>query len=139
MTSWLLKHLNSRQEVIVEHNMPLLRITWKTLFMLIALLLLSQVDVDLFDLIISTMSDAYLAVSIFVALTLAGFYCFDGYFKSDLKRLLNQQSPIQVPIAAFLGALPGCGGAIIVVTQFVHGQMSFGRLYLQHSGRHCLW
>jgi hypothetical protein len=31
-----------------------------------------------------------------------------------------------VPIAAALGALPGCGGAIIVVTQYVSGRLSFG-------------
>ena len=28
--------------------------------------------------------------------------------------------------AAALGALPGCGGAIIVVTQYVTGRLSFG-------------
>ena len=29
-------------------------------------------------------------------------------------------------MAAFLGALPGCGGAIIVVTQYTRGHVSFG-------------
>jgi hypothetical protein len=74
------------------------------------------------------MSDAYLAVSVFIALTLALFYCLNRYLQADLLHLLNKRSLYQVPMAAFLGALPGCGGAIIVVTQFVHGQVSFGAL-----------
>ena len=32
----------------------------------------------------------------------------------------------QVVLAALLGALPGCGGAIIVVTQYATGRLSFG-------------
>ena len=28
----------------------------------------------------------------------------------------------------FLGAIPGCGGAIIVVTQYIQGRISFGSL-----------
>ena len=32
----------------------------------------------------------------------------------------------QVPIAAALGVLPGCGGAIIVITQYIRGGISFG-------------
>lgn len=85
-------------------------------------------DRELFALVVSTLSDAYLGVSIFVAITLAGFYCLDRYLKTDLTELLNRRNAFQVPVAAFLGALPGCGGAIIVVTQFVNGGMSFGAL-----------
>ena len=72
--------------------------------------------------------DYHLGVSIFIALTLAGFYYLDQCFKADLTHLLNKPGAYQVPVAAFLGALPGCGGAIIVVTQFVNGKMSFGAL-----------
>lgn len=28
--------------------------------------------------------------------------------------------------ASFMSVLPGCGGAIVVITQYVSGQMSFG-------------
>ena len=31
-----------------------------------------------------------------------------------------------MPAGALLGALPGCGGAIVAVTQFTRGTMSFG-------------
>ena len=33
-----------------------------------------------------------------------------------------------MPFAAALGALPGCGGAVVVVSQFVQGRISFGAL-----------
>ena len=85
-------------------------------------------DRSLFLVLLETLSDAYLGVSVFVALTLAGFYLLDRYLKADLIARLNHASPWQVPVAALLGALPGCGGAIIVVTQFVHGQVRFGAL-----------
>jgi hypothetical protein len=42
--------------------------------------------------------------------------------------LLQQRTRWQVPLAALLGALPGCGGAIIVVTQYTYGRATFGAL-----------
>ncbi len=96
--------------------------------MLTSLYVLHIADPQLFELIMSTLSDAYLGVSIFIAATLAVFYALDRQMKSGLTQVLNRNSIFQVPVAALLGALPGCGGAIIVVTQFVNGQMSFGAL-----------
>ncbi len=92
------------------------------------LLFLYLVNRELFTLIVQSLSDAYLNVSVFVALTLAGFHLLDRYFKEGVVRALNRRTPWQIPSAALLGALPGCGGAIIVVTQFVHGRVSFGAL-----------
>ena len=44
----------------------------------------------------------------------------------DATAMLRRDTIWQVPVAAGLGALPGCGGAIIVVTQYVTGRLSFG-------------
>lgn len=85
-------------------------------------------EADLFMLIVSTMSDAYLAVSVFVALSLLLIYGAQKYFGADLVSYLGTHPHLQVPVAALLGVLPGCGGAIIVVTQFVHGRISFAAL-----------
>ena len=46
-----------------------------------------------------------------------------------------------MPIASFLGAIPGCGGAIIVVTQYIQGRISFGSLVAVLTatmGRRCI-
>jgi len=78
------------------------------------------------DAIKTALSEAYLQVSVFVAATLALFYGLERWFAVDTAALLSRYSRWQVPMAALLGALPGCGGAILVVTQYVQGRLSFG-------------
>ena len=73
------------------------------------------------------LADAFWQVAVFVAATLAVYHFFaQRYGDSSLARTLMAHSKTQVLASAVLGALPGCGGAIIVVTQFVRGQLSFG-------------
>ncbi|TMN70436.1 hypothetical protein CWB85_15550 [Pseudoalteromonas sp. S1727] len=76
---------------------------------------------------LAAMSDAFFQVSVFVAATLfIYYYVIDRLPKLELG-YLSQKSPLlEVSFASLLGALPGCGGAIIVVTQFTKGQASFG-------------
>ena len=83
-------------------------------------------ETDLANLIFKSISDAYLQVSTFVAATFLIFYSCEKFFNIDAARALRNATFWQVPIAAGLGALPGCGGAIIVVTQYVTGRLSFG-------------
>ena len=52
----------------------------------------------------------------------------DSLTKFDIASFLIKTKKIHVPIAALLGALPGCGGAIIVVTQYIQGRIGFGSL-----------
>lgn len=89
---------------------------------------LRALNADLLMLVVETLSDAYLAVSVFVALSLLVIYAAQSFFGADLIGFLNSHPRAQVPVAALLGGLPGCGGAIIVVTQFVHGKVGFGAL-----------
>ena len=72
------------------------------------------------------MSEAYLAVAIFVAGTLALVSYAERGLKIDLGVWLSQHKHWQIPVAALLGAFPGCGGAIIAVTQYTRGYLSFG-------------
>lgn len=78
--------------------------------------------------VFTAISDAYLQVTVFVAATLALVYAFETAFRFDLGRTMERARYFQSPIAAFLGALPGCGGAIIVVTQYTRGLVSFGSI-----------
>ena len=80
------------------------------------------------ELIRNSMIDAYIQVSVFVGFTLFVFIGLDSLTKFDVKLFLSKTQKIHVPIAAFLGAIPGCGGAIIVVTQYIQGRISFGSL-----------
>ncbi|MBB42379.1 MAG: hypothetical protein CMM44_01295 [Rhodospirillaceae bacterium] len=78
------------------------------------------------EIIIQSLSDAFLQVTVFVALTLGIFYFMEAVFRINLAKLLARHTAWQVPIAAALGALPGCGGAVIIITQFIRGGINFG-------------
>ena len=83
------------------------------------------------DILLSSLSEAYYQVSVFVAATLMGLMLFERVKKRGMHEMLSRHSRWQVLIAAVLGAVPGCGGSIFVVTQYIRGSMSFGG-----GGRH---
>lgn len=76
----------------------------------------------------AALGEAYLAVTVFVAGTLFLVMGAERLFKGDLGVLLERHRAWQVPMAALLGVFPGCGGAIVAVTQFSRGYLSFGAL-----------
>lgn len=62
-----------------------------------------------------------------MAATLAVYYFALRFIRdSSLSRFSLSHRVLGIPFAALLGALPGCGGTIIVVTQFTKGSVSFG-------------
>lgn len=83
-------------------------------------------NADTRGVMISALSEAYYQVSVFVAATLLGLLYFERMSNRQLVDILHRNQRWQVLIAASLGAIPGCGGAIIVITQYVRGAMSFG-------------
>jgi hypothetical protein len=74
----------------------------------------------------TALADAYLAVGVFVAGTLALLAWLERGLRIDLGEWLARRRRWQVPAAALLGAFPGCGGAIAAVTQYSRGHLSFG-------------
>lgn len=83
-------------------------------------------NTGLLDVVLSAVADAYIQVSSFVAATLFLFYGAERFANIDLEKMLSNADKGQIAYAALLGALPGCGGAIIVITQYVTGRLSFG-------------
>lgn len=98
----------------------------KFLFLAFLLCLSFLTSHDTASLVRETLASAFIQVSSFVALTLALFYVLEQGFKLDTAHLLEKYSRYHIPIAAFMGALPGCGGAIVVMTQYVAGRLGFG-------------
>lgn len=72
------------------------------------------------------MVDAFVQVSVFVAATLLIFYGAEKFFGFDMGLAMGRARLMQVPIASFLGATPGCGGAVVVVAAYASGKVSFG-------------
>ncbi len=73
-----------------------------------------------------SLADAYLAVTVYVAGTLILLAALERRTGLDLSAILRRHQRWQVPIAALLGAFPGCGGAIIALTQYTRGHLSMG-------------
>ena len=102
-------------------------LSWRLLIPL-TLLALGLLLPEAGGIMVDTIAEAYLQVSVFVAFTLALIYGAERLFNFDMAGFLATHPRAQVPVAAFLGALPGCGGAIVVVTQYVNGHVGFGAL-----------
>ena len=80
------------------------------------------------EMVRSTLVDAYLQVSVFVGFTLFIFIGLDALTRFNIAYILDKTKKYHVVMASLLGALPGCGGAIVVVTQYIQGRISFGSL-----------
>ncbi len=116
--------INNQKKIIFANEGRLLK---KSFFGLLILALAFQGG-DFGETIRSSMTDAYIQVSVFVGFTLFVFIGLDSLTKFDVGLFLSKTQKIHVPLAALLGAIPGCGGAIIVVTQYIQGRISFGSL-----------
>ncbi|WP_070963048.1 putative manganese transporter [Vibrio sonorensis] len=103
--------------------------TYKRLLLPIALIALLATE-GVRELTVNTLSDAFWAVSAYVAFTLAIYHYVSIFMDKNSKvvSLYNHSRNYQVFFAALLGALPGCGGAIIVTTQYVSGRVGFGAI-----------
>ena len=120
----LINAINEKTKIILENDGRLLK---KSFFGLLLLSLVFQGG-EFGEVIRSSMIDAYIQVSVFVGFTLFVFIGLDSLTQFDVKIFLSKTQKFHVGIAAFLGAIPGCGGAIIVVTQYIQGRISFGSL-----------
>ena len=70
--------------------------------------------------------DAYTQVSVFVAATLLLIYGAERIFHFNIGEVLKRSKTFEIPLAALLGATPGCGGAVVVVAAYSSGHTSFG-------------
>ena len=120
----LVNAFKKRKLVVLANDGRLLK---KSFFGLLILVLAFQSG-EFGDIIRRSMTDAYLQVSVFVGFTLFIFIGLDSLSNFNTNEFLLKTKKFHVPISALLGALPGCGGAIIVVTQYIQGRIGFGSL-----------
>ena len=120
----LIAVLINKKTILVANEGRLL----KKCFLGFLILMLAFQPNALGDIVRGSLVDAYLQVSVFVGFTLFIFLGLDYLTNFNIDSFLKKSKKIHVPISSFLGALPGCGGAIIVVTQYIQGKLSFGSL-----------
>lgn len=104
---------------------------WRGLFtprmlILTAIVLMAFVLPQTAEFTRQALNDAFFQVTVFVGMTLAIVFGLEKAFSIDLGVVMGRAGRLQSFYAALLGATPGCGGAIIVVTQFTKGSLSFG-------------
>jgi len=82
---------------------------------------------ETYQLTIDVLADAFWQVATYVAATLAVYSFLSTQFFSKPRFQSIRRIPFfDIIMASFLGALPGCGGAIVIITQYVQGKLHFG-------------
>ena len=111
-------------EIVIQlsRKFQYLKLSKILLFVCILLLLINHKTREV---LINSSSDAYIAVSAFVGLTLL-IFTFLERKNFNLQNILLNNSRLEIPICSFLGSIPGCGGAIMVMSLFTRGVVSFG-------------
>tara|TARA_Y100000768_G_C23956995_1_gene673347 strand:- start:295 stop:1422 length:1128 start_codon:yes stop_codon:yes gene_type:complete len=94
------------------------------LFICMLLMLVNEKSREIF---LTSSSDAYIAVSSFVGMTLL-FFVFLEKKNFNIKSFILKNKNFEIPICAFLGVIPGCGGAIMVMSLFTRRVVSFGAI-----------
>ena len=120
----LIKAIKDKKDIAFANEARLIK---KSIFGILILAFAFQPG-EFGSIVRQSMTDAYLQVSVFVAITLFIFIGLDSFTNFDIQNFLSNTKKYHVPIASFMGALPGCGGAIIVVTQYIQGRIGFGSL-----------
>lgn len=118
-------HPSSPINILAERP-PWPRFRPKRVVVLGALVVLAAWPGALGELTRDQVGGAFLSVSVFVAITLFAFYFIEDAFGVNFANALNRAGRAQVPIAAVLGMLPGCGGAVMVVAAYSAGRIGFG-------------
>lgn len=79
------------------------------------------------EITVKVLSDAFWQVAVFVAMTLTLYHLFADKISYLYTNARGETKPFrEIVTASLMGVLPGCGGAIVVITQYVSGHMSFG-------------
>ena len=111
-------------ELVIQLGRKFQYLRFSKIFLFICILLLLFFE-ETRDILISSSSDAYIAVSSFVGVTLLLFVILEKK-NFNLQKLILQNKKFEVPICSLLGVIPGCGGAIMVMSLFTRRVVSFG-------------
>ena len=98
----------------------------KRIFLTVALATLI-VTVSLLDLTVTTFTDFAFASALYTLLSLVGYHWLT--LNADNEHLLTHQCRSnQIVCVSVMAAIPGCGGIVSVMSQFVSGRLGIGAL-----------
>ena len=113
-------------ELVIQLSRRFQYLRFSKIFLFICMLLL-LINEKTREIFLSSSSDAYIAVSSFVGITLLFFVLLEKK-NFNIKNFILENKKFEIPICSFLGAIPGCGGAIMVMSLFTRRVVSFGAI-----------
>tara|TARA_B100000676_G_scaffold60005_1_gene59277 strand:- start:8307 stop:9548 length:1242 start_codon:yes stop_codon:yes gene_type:complete len=81
---------------------------------------------EAFEIIVISMRDAFLAVTVFVAAMVLLFSWLQYISAGKFVLWIRENRRIQPLIGAIMGLTPGCGGAIIIMPMYTKGYVTYG-------------
>lgn len=81
---------------------------------------------DVVEIIITSMRDAFLAVTVFVAAMVLLFSWLQYATSGRFVEYIRSKKKLQPVIGALMGLTPGCGGAIVMMPMYARGYVTYG-------------
>ena len=82
--------------------------------------------VQALEILVTSMRDAFLAVTVFVAAMVLLFSWLQYITAGRFVSWIRENTRFQPVIGAMMGLTPGCGGAIIVMPMYARGYVTYG-------------
>ena len=81
---------------------------------------------DAFEIVVTSMRDAFLAVTVFVAVMVLLFSWLQYSTSGRFVEFIRENKKLQPIIGALMGLTPGCGGAIVMMPMYARGYVTYG-------------
>ena len=81
---------------------------------------------DVVEIVIFSMRDAFLAVTVFVAAMVLLFSWLQYATSGRFVEYIRKREKLQPIIGALMGLTPGCGGAIVMMPMYARGYVTYG-------------
>lgn len=81
---------------------------------------------DVLEIVVTSMRDAFLAVTVFVAAMVLLFSWLQYVTSGRFVEFIQEHQKLQPIIGALMGLTPGCGGAIVMMPMYARGYVTYG-------------
>ena len=81
---------------------------------------------DILEIVVTSMRDAFLAVTVFVAAMVLLFSWLQYATSGRFVEYIRERKKLQPVIGALMGLTPGCGGAIVMMPMYARGYVTYG-------------
>ena len=88
---------------------------------------------DVLEIVVTSMRDAFLAVTVFVAVMVLLFSWLQYSTSGRFVEFIQENKKLQPIIGALMGLTPGCGGAIVMMPMYARGYVTYGTVAVSYT------